>query len=232
LAKILTNYKMPNTTARIKKAGKHFEILVDMEEAMKFKKGESSHIEAEGDRIFRDIKKGEIASSSELKEAFNTEDLNEITKKIIKEGEIQLTQDYRDEERENKIKKVVEFISTNAVDPKTGRPHTPDRIRSALEQAHVNIKNLPIDQQIKEIITEISKILPIKLETKRIKIVVPAVHTGKVYGLVSQYQEKERWLDDGSLESVLSIPAGAIMDFYDKLNSMTHGSVLSEEINE
>jgi len=226
------DYKMPQTTARIKKLGKHFEILVDLEEALKFKKGETSFIEAEGDRIFRDVKKGEIVSSSELKEAFKTEDVNEIVKKIIKEGEIQTTQDYRDEEKEKKIKKVVDFLATNAVDPKTGRPHTPDRIKLALEQAHVNIKNAPIDSQIKEIIEAVSKIIPIKLETKRIKIVVPAIHTGKVYGLLSQYQEKEKWLDDGSLESVVAVPAGMILDFYDKLNSMTHGSVMSEEIRE
>jgi len=29
---------------------------------------------------------------------------------------------------------------------------------------------------------------------------------------------------------VLNIPAGLIMDFYDKLNDVTHGSALSEEI--
>jgi len=223
---------MPQTTAKIKKLGKHFEILVDLEDALKFKKGEIAYIEAEGGRIFRDIKKGEVASSSELQDAFKTEDANEIAKKIVKEGEVQVTQDYRDEEKEKKIKKVVDFLSTNAVDSKTGRPHTPDRIKLALEQAHVNIKNTPIDQQIKDIITEISAVIPIKIETKRIKIVIPAMHTGRVYGLLSQYQEKEKWLDDGSLESIVAIPAGMIMEFYDKLNSMTHGSVVSEELKE
>jgi ribosome maturation protein SDO1 len=223
---------MPQTIARIKKLGKHFEILVDLEQALKFKKGEVPYVEAEGDRVFRDVKKGEVFSDSELEDAFKTSDINEIAKKIVKDGEVQVTQDYRDEEREKKIKKVVDFLATNAIDSKTGRPHTPDRIKLALEQAHVNIKNTPIDQQIKEIIAEISKIIPIKIETKRIRIVVPAIHTGKAYGLLNQYQEKEKWLDDGSLESIVAVPAGMILEFYDKLNSMTHGSVVSEEIKE
>lgn len=223
---------MPQTVAKIKKLGKYFEITVDLNDALKFKKGEISYVEAGGDRVFRDIKKGEVASSSELEDAFKTSDINEIAKKIVKEGEIQLTQEFRDEEREKKIKKVVDFLATNAIDSKTGRPHTPDRIKLALEQAHVNIKNTPIEQQIKEIIAEISKIIPIKIETKKIRIVVPAIHTGKVYGLLNQYQEKEKWLDDGSLESIVAVPAGIILDFYDKLNSMTHGSVVSEEIRE
>jgi ribosome maturation protein SDO1 len=58
------------------------------------------------------------------------------------------------------------------------------------------------------------------------------MHTGKAYGLLNQYQEKEKWLDDGSLESIVAVPSGMIMEFYDKLNSMTHGSVLTEEIKE
>ena len=101
---------MPQTIARIKKIGKHFEILVDLDQALKFKKGEITYVEAEGDRVFKDVKRGEVASSSDLKEAFKTEDVNEIAKKIVKEGEVQVTQDYRDEEREKKIKQVVDFL--------------------------------------------------------------------------------------------------------------------------
>jgi ribosome maturation protein Sdo1 len=31
---------------------------------------------------------------------------------------------------------------------------------------------------------------------------------------------------------MLKIPSGIIIDFYDKLNSITHGSALTEEIKE
>ena len=78
----------------------------------------------------------------------------------------------------------------------------------------------------------LSKIIPIKIETRRVKIIIPAIQTGKAYGLVTQYKEKENWLDDGSLEVIVSIPAGIVMDFYDKLNSITHGSALTEDLEE
>ena len=58
------------------------------------------------------------------------------------------------------------------------------------------------------------------------------MHTGKVYGIINQYKEQEKWLDDGSLEAILKIPSGIIMNFYDKLNSITHGAALTEEIRE
>ena len=40
--------KKMDTIARIKQAGKHFEIIVDLDEALKFKKDETSSIEAKG----------------------------------------------------------------------------------------------------------------------------------------------------------------------------------------
>jgi ribosome maturation protein SDO1 len=223
---------MPNTTARIKKAGKRFEILVDLDNALKLKKGEIDSINIESDFIFTDLKKGEKAPSSDLKEAFGTEDVNEIAKEIITKGEVQTTQEHRSEEQEKKFKQVVDFLVVNAVDPQTGNPHTPERIKSALEQAHVNIKNGPIENQTSEIIEKISSILPIKIQTKKVKVTIPAMHTGRAYAVVNPYKVEETWKDDGSLETIIKVPSGIIMDFYDKLNSITHGSALTEEINE
>jgi len=221
-----------NTLARIKKTGKNFEIIVDLDDAFKFKKGEISFIEAEGDKVFTDSKKGQVPSSADLRQAFGTTDINEIVQKIVKEGEVQLTQEHRGAEQEQKFKQVVDFLSRNAVDPQTKNPHTPERIKNALEQAHINIKNTPIENQIKEIVEEISKIIPIKLETKKVKITIPAIYTGKAYGLVTPYKGEENWLDNGDLQVIVSVPSGIIIDFYDKLNSVTHGAALTEEIKE
>ncbi|MFH1585687.1 MAG: ribosome assembly factor SBDS [archaeon] len=223
---------MTTTLARIKKAGKHFEIIVDLDNALKFKKGEISSIEAEGDRVFTDSKKGQVPSDQDLKDAFGTTDTNQIIQRIVKEGEVQTTQEHRDEEREKKIKQVVDFLANNAVDPQTKNPITPERIKNALRDAGVNIKNVPVENQVQEIVASLSKVIPIKLETKKVKVTVPAQHTGQVYGIISQYKDKEKWLDDGSLEVVINVPAGIIMDFYDKLNGITHGSAVTEEIRE
>lgn len=223
---------MTQTIARIKTKGKPFEIVVDLDNALAFKKGQTDFIEAEIDNVFTDAKKGNVASKSELENAFGTTDILEITKKIVKDGEVLTTQEYRDAEQEKRIKQVVDFLSKNTINPQTGNPHTPQRIESALKEAHINVKNIPIENQIKDIIAEISKILPVKIETKKIKITVPAIHTGKVYNIISQYKETENWMNDGSLEVFVNIPAGIIMDFYDKLNSATHGSAVTEEIKE
>lgn len=224
---------MTQTTARIKQAGKHFEIIVDLDNALKFKKDQSTPINfLEADTIFTDSKKGLKAGEKEMKDAFGTTDTEEIAKKIVKNGEILLTQEHRSEEQEKKIKQVVDLLVRNSIDPKTGNPHTPERIKNALEQAGVNIKNMPIDSQIPEIVSKISAILPIRLQTKKIKILIPAIHTGKIYSILNNYKENENWLSNGDLEVIINIPSGLLMDFYDKLNSITHGSAITEEIKE
>lgn len=225
---------MTQTIARIKQQGKHFEIMVDTDKALKFRKGESSGMDfLEIDTIFTDSKKGFTASNKDLEEAFGTTNVNMIAERIVKKGEILLTHEHRDEEKEKKIKQVVDILSKMAVDPQTGNPHTPERIKSALEQAKVNIKNTPVDAQIKDIITEISKIIPLRIETKKVKITIPAQYTGSTYGLIKSYIENENWKNNGDLEVIASIPSGTqIMNFYDKLNSITHGSAITEEIKE
>ncbi|GIU68639.1 MAG: rRNA metabolism protein [Candidatus Pacearchaeota archaeon] len=224
---------MTQTIARIKQHGKNFEIIVDLEKALRFKKGQSNLVDfLEIEKVFTDSKKGFTASSKDLKDSFGTENINEIASKIVKTGEILLTKEYRDEEREKKIKQIIDFLSRNAIDPRTGNPHTAERIKTALEQAHINIKNTPIENQIKDIVTELEKVLPIKFETKKVRVTIPSIYTAKVYGLINQYKQNESWLENGDLEAVLSIPSGLIIDFYEKLNSVTHGSALTQEIKE
>lgn len=219
-----------NTTARIKQTGKNFEVIIDLDDALKFKKSESESIILEADKIFTDSKKGEVASQEDLKSAFGTIDIQEIAEKIIKEGEVLTTQEQRSAEQEQKFNQVVDFISRNAIDPQTQNPISNERIKNALNEAHINIKNTPIESQIPEILENLSKIIPIKIETKKVKITIPAIHTGQAYGIIGQYKESENWLDNGDLEVIANIPSGLIMDFYDKLNSITHGSAVTEEL--
>lgn len=221
-----------NTIARIRKGSNHFEIVVNMEDAIKVKKGLSDYLIIEGDNVFTDLKKGNRASSSDLQEAFGTTDINEIGKIIVKSGDVLVDQAHRSEEQEKKIKQVVSFLARNAINPQTGNPFTPERLESALKEAHVQIKNLPVENQIKDVVDALSSIMPIKLEIRRIKITIPAIQTGRAYGAISQYKERENWLNDGSLEVVVGVPAGLLMDFYDELNSVTQGSALTEEIRE
>ena len=92
---------MAKVTARTKIKGKHFEIHVDLDEALKVKAGKGDILAAmDTPQVYSDLKKGHVAPQKELLDAFGTADVYEIAKKIILTGEIQKTQEFRDTERE------------------------------------------------------------------------------------------------------------------------------------
>jgi len=225
---------MTNVIARIKVKGKHYEILVDVNKALKLKKGEKTGISealaSEG--VFYDAQKGLRASNEDLKEAFGTTDQMQVAEKIVKSGEIQIPQEQRNEERENKKKQIVDFLSRYSIDPRTNNPYTADTISRNLDEAGINIDNKTIEQQIPKVIEKLKNILPIKIQTKKLRLTIQAEHSGRVYGLLQDYKESENWLSNGSLEVIVNIPVGLQEEFYDKLNNITHGSAISQEIKE
>jgi ribosome maturation protein SDO1 len=225
---------MVNVIARIKIKGKNYETLVDVDKALKLKKGEEVNMDEviAAESIFYDSKKGLHVSDSDLKEAFGTSDIREAIKKIIKQGEVQIPKEHRDQERGDKKKKIVDFLARHAIDPRTSTPHTAERISSAMDEAGVSIDNKPMEQQITRVIEKIKTILPIKIQTKKLKLRISSEHTGKVYGVIQEFKESENWLANGDLECIVNIPVGLQEDFYDKLNAVTHGSAISEEIKE
>jgi ribosome maturation protein SDO1 len=225
---------MNQVIARMKVGNNHFEILVYAEPALEMKKtgkGDMNDILAV-DVIFSDSKKGMHAAKDVIETSFNTGDVNEVAKKIIMKGEIQIPQEHREKMRGEKFKQVVDFLVKNSINPQSGNPYTPDRIERALDEAGANIQNKPIESQIKGIVSDLSKVLPIKIETKKLKITIPAQYTGHVYGLINNYKESEEWLDNGDLQVIVLVPTGFQMEFYDKLNAATQGSAVSEEIKE
>lgn len=223
---------MANVEAKLRIKGKVFEISVDVDKAIQMKKGLAVNIDnvLAFPEVFYDLKKGLKVSKSDLMQSFGTEDVRVVAERIIKNGEVNIPAEYRQKEQDNRVKQVVEFLSRNAVDPRSSRPYTSSAIESAISQAGIKIDNKPVDQQITEIIAKLRTILPIRIETKKLKITVPAMHSGKVYGMLKDYKEKEDWLGNGDLVCIVNIPAGLQMDFYDKLNGVTHGSSIVEEI--
>jgi len=221
-----------NTLAKIRIGNKHYEIMVDLELALKLRKGEAVNIQNVllANEIFTNHKTGDKAAASDLMTAFGTSEVFAVADRIVKKGDIQLPKDFRDEQQDNKKKQVIDWFVRNAVDARTGRPFTPQAITQALDQTGVNITNAPIEQQISAITESLKTILPLKIETKKLAITIPAIYTGKVYSIINQYKEKEDWLPDGSMRAIVSLPVGLQMEFYDKLNAVTHGAAVSEEI--
>src|SRR3989344_1978735 len=115
--------------ARLKKGGDKYEFPVDCNAAIRFKEGANVDIKEvmKAPHIFYDAHKGELASEIHMESVFGTKDPFKIGQIILKEGELQLTTEIRDAERERKKSAIIARISREAIDPKTKLPHPPQR---------------------------------------------------------------------------------------------------------
>ncbi len=213
--------------ARLKDSESIFEVLVDCEKALALKKGEEVSMEEvlAVPQIFKDARKGLLAPNVE--EFFGTDDVNRIAEKIIKEGEVQLTQEYKNKLIEEKKKKIITLISRNAIDSRTNNPVPPQRIELAMEEVkfHINpFKN--VEEQSKELIEKLRPVLPLRIEEKELEVIFPPEYSAKAYGVISKKATiiNNMWLNNGSWLCKLKIPAGIINDIIDEINRLSQGT--------
>lgn len=218
----------PYTVARITKGKETFEVLVDPELSLKLRLGEnvSASKILVYEQVYKDAKKGIRAKEEELKKIFGTTDPVAIAVKIVKEGELQITADQRRRLIDDKKKQIVDFISRNAVDPRTNLPIPPQRILLALDEAGISIDPfIDAKQQVTKIIEKLRFILPLKIGTMIFEIKVP----GDVQPRAGAYLKsvgrvlREEWKGDGSWTCELEAPSGMQVELLEKLAKMSAG---------
>lgn len=219
--------------ARIKAHGQNFEILVDCNNALALKEGRDVDMRdiLAAMQVFSDAKKGLAASEHAMQQIFGTSDVDEVARQIIQKGEIQLTQDYRENLREEKRKQIITIIHRNGVDPKTHLPHPPQRIENAFIEAKVHVDEFAsVQEQVQEALKKLRPILPIKFEIKEIALKLPPEHAPKCYSTVKSFGTilREEWTSNGYWVAVIEMPGGLENDFYDKLNKICHGNLESK----
>ncbi len=218
--------------AKYERGGKRFEILVDPNLAWELKQGKEVNMDdllAAFD-VFRDVRTGDRASEQELKQVFGTADIYEIARRIILEGELPLTTEQKRKMLEEKKQKIAAIIAKRAINPQTGTPHPVSRIIKAMEEARVHIDLFkPAEEQVQRVVDAIKKVIPIKIESKKVELIIPPKYTGKIYGKIRAYKViREEWRGDGSLRVIIEIPAGIVEEVLHEFASLTHGELSSK----
>jgi ribosome maturation protein SDO1 len=217
------------TVARLTQDNEHFEILVKPEKALDYRNGKIAGITEvlAADFIFADANKGTKVSEEQMQKAFGTTDHLKIADIILKKGTLQLTTEQRRRMVEDKRRQIIDFISRQAVDPKTNLPHPPMRIENAMEQIRYSIDQYkPVEEQAKEIVKLLRPILPLKIEQISVGVHIPAEYSARAYGAMKSFGviKKEEWRSDGSWYGVIEMPAGSYASFLNKLGDVTKGS--------
>ena len=217
------------TIARLTKNNEHFEILVKPDKALDYRTGKNARITEvlAAEIIFADANKGTKVSDEQMNKAFETTDPLKIADEILKRGTLQLTTEQRRKMIEDKRRQIVDFISRQAVDPKTNLPHPPLRIENAMEQIRYQIDaHKPVEEQAREIVKLLRPILPLKIEQISVSVRIPAVYSARAYGTIKSAGEikQDQWLPDGSWLGIVEMPAGAYASFLNKLGDITKGN--------
>ena len=217
------------TVARLTKDNEHFEVLVKSQKALDYRNGKITGITEvlAAETIFLDANKGKRVSEEQMQKAFGTKDTLKIADFILKRGTIQLTTEQRRKMVEDKRRQIVDFISRQAVDPKTNLPHPPLRIENAMDQIHYPIDpHKPVEEQAKDIAKLLRPILPLKIEQINVGVRLPAEYSARAYGSVKTFGviTQEEWRADGSWYGIIEMPAGSYASFLNKLGEATKGS--------
>ncbi|RDD52669.1 ribosome assembly factor SBDS [Nanoarchaeota archaeon NZ13-N] len=218
--------------ARYSKKGQNFEIYVKLEKALEFREGKIKNIDEvlEIKEVFKDAKKGERVSSNTLKQVFGTDNIEEIAKIILKEGEIQITTEYKRKLIEEKERQIIDYIRRVSVDPRINAPFTYQRLEEMLKSIKYNIDPFkPAEIQADEIIKELKKKYPIKIEFKKYIVKIPLESVGILGILKRKYKIIEERYDD-SWYGTFEVPVGISGEFLSDVSKLSKGSAEIKEL--
>lgn len=221
--------------SRLTFSGQRFEIMVDPEKALDFKRGEKVDMRdvLACPDIFRDVRSAERVAEQDMQKMFGTTDVFKVAERIVRQGQLQLTTEQRREMVKKKEAQIVDIISKRGIDPQTNTPHPPARILGAMEKARIRIDPFTdIESQIKEVLEKIKVILPIRFQMVTVGIKVSPQYSGKIYSVLKGYGtvRNEKWLNDGSLQAEVKIMAGLQEEFFEKVSGLTHGDFESKVV--
>lgn len=217
----------------IQKEHLRFEIFVDPDLAFRFRRGEEIPLDTilKSFDVFEDARRGEHATEFLVKDAFGSDDIFQIAPEIIRQGEFKLTHEQRNQLVNEKMESIIKDIAKRAMNPQTGHPHPPDRIRQAIEEANVRIDPfIRIEEQVPTVVKALRVIIPISFESVKLRVTLPAAYAGKGYNMVASAGviKSDTWAQDGSWTGLVELPASQRQALYDDLNKYTHGQVRIE----
>ncbi|MGN1363519.1 MAG: ribosome assembly factor SBDS [Methanobrevibacter sp.] len=217
--------------AKLESYGEHFEILVDPDLAADFRNPDAADVPIEKilavEEIFKDSKKGDLASEDAMEKIFGTTEPLEVAKQILEKGHVQLTAKQKREMQEEKRKLIINKISRESINPQTGYPHPPQRIENAMDEAKVKVDPfVSVDQQVKVALKAIRPLIPIRFERVKMAVRLPGDVAGHAYSAIRSFGtiDQEEWQQDGSWIGVVDIPGGLQDKFSGKMAEISNGN--------
>jgi ribosome maturation protein SDO1 len=215
---------------RLKIGKENFEVLVDFDKLNEFKKDPEKidvYDVLADFKIFKDQKKGEIASEKQLEEIFPNKEEKDIIKEILLKGEAQIPTSYLNKLREEKKRQVINYITENAINPATKTKYTPSMIETEVNRSKYNFDpNKDYIFQAEEVLKLIKKQIPIRMDKVLLLLEIPGEFAGNFYGPFRKFGEikKEYYDSNGNLRIHIEIIEGNLDKVIDFVKDKTKNS--------
>ena len=186
---------------RFKQGKENFEVLVDFDKLQEFlkKPDEIDVYDVLADtKIFKDQKKGEVASENDLKNFFGNLGESEILKVILQKGECQIPTAYLNKLREERKQQIIGYIAENAFNPQSKTKYTLSMIQTAFERIKFNVDPLKnYINQAEEVFKLLKKEIPISMENVLMIIQISGEFCGNFYGPFRKFGKvKKEYFDN------------------------------------
>lgn len=130
-----TNVAVVVYKAKVKGKQYHFEVACYRNKVTDLRSGTELSIDEvlQSDRIFHSVSTGDAANSSDIKAVFGSLDRKEVCKKIVLDGQLQVSLEERDKILAAAKSRVEDYVSKHVMDKKTGSAVSVKQIKKALE---------------------------------------------------------------------------------------------------
>jgi ribosome maturation protein SDO1 len=215
---------------RFKVGKENFEVLVDFDKLNEFKKNPNNFdvYDVLADyKIYKDEKKGLVASEKHLKEIFPGKSEEEIIKEILLKGECQIPTSYLNKLRTQKKEQVINYISQNAINPTTKTKYTESMIKTEIEKTKYSFDPFKDSiYQAEEVLKLLKKQIPIRMDKVILILEIPGEFAGNFYGPFRKFGtiKKEFYDSKGNLRIHIEVMESALDKVIDFVKEKTNNS--------
>mmetsp|Transcript_125884 Transcript_125884/g.350746 ORF Transcript_125884/g.350746 Transcript_125884/m.350746 type:complete len:345 (+) Transcript_125884:67-1101(+) len=119
---------------RLKSHGKRFEIACYKNKVLNWREGIEKDLSEviQIDTIFTNVSKGVVANEKDLQKVFGTTENEDICRRILKSGDLQVSDKEREVHLEGLFRDIVQIVVERCVHPQTGRQLTALTVDNAL----------------------------------------------------------------------------------------------------
>lgn len=185
---------MGETTVRLKRGKKTFEVLVNDELLPQFRAGKLRATDVVATpSVFTNMSKGTKASKDDLQTAFKTADADTILTEVLQKGDIPKTATDRKEIADSRRQQVITHLTKSYVGM-DGLPIPAARFENALTEIRARIDQRPPDKQADLLMERLKGVLAMKRRAAGMEAVItlPAAMAGTAASTVRKHAVVQR----------------------------------------